>query len=294
MKRAARRPDPAAPAPVKLRLYFVGDAQKAGVTQAMQRATAFLRGRATLLGGDVKGTADLRRVRADAIVIFGGDGAILAAARRMGRNQIPVIGVRFGRFGFLAELNPEDLESGLERLVARDWRVPERMMLDCRLERAGRVVMSELALNEAVVVARSERRLIGVDLWVGGEMVTTYRGDGVIVATPTGSTAYSLAAGGPIVEPSQLAFIVTPICSHALTNRPLVVSARAPIELQTLKDRYQSKLIIDGQVVRELRPEDRLVLTEARERFKLLSVVDRTYFETLRAKFGWSGGLDLR
>ena len=234
---------------------------------------------------------DLSRVKADCMIILGGDGAILSAASRMGKYQIPSIGIQIGRFGFLSELTPEDCEDSLKKIIRGEAKIRERMMLHCRVRQGRRTPFQGLALNDAVVASGSASRMAMVELEIDGDYVTTYHGDGVIVATPVGSTAHSLSSGGPIMEPSLRAFIITPICSHTLTIRPLVVTDHRTIQLKPNKSRNSLTLTLDGQRSYRLEPRDEVIITRAPVFFRLLWVEGRTYFETLRRKFSWGGTL---
>lgn len=234
---------------------------------------------------------DLSKAKADCMIILGGDGAILSAASRMGRNQVPSIGIQIGRFGFLSELTPEDCEQSLKKVIQGEGKVRERMMLHCRVRQGRRTPFQGLALNDAVVASGSASRMATVELEVDGDYVTTFHGDGVIVATPVGSTAHSLSSGGPIMEPSLKAFIITPICSHALTIRPLVVTDRRTIKLKPNGSRNTLTLTLDGQRSYKLDHREEVLITTAPVTFRLLRVEGRTYFETLRRKFNWGGTL---
>lgn len=234
---------------------------------------------------------DLSRAKADLMIILGGDGSILSAAARMGPNQINSIGVQMGRFGFLSELTPEDCEENLKRIVSGKAVVKERMMISCRVRGKGRTAFKGLALNDAVLASSSSSRMVMVELLIDNMYVTTFHGDGVIVATPVGSTAHSLSAGGAILEPSLRAFIITPVCSHALTIRPLVVNEERTIRLRSGGGRNRLRLTLDGQRVHKLEDGEEVLIKVAPVSFRLLRVEDRSYFETLRRKFYWGGTL---
>jgi len=235
----------------------------------------------------------LSRVRADLMVILGGDGSILSVAARMGRNQIPSIGIHVGRFGFLSELTPEDCDENLKKIIKGKARIEERMMLSCRVRKGAETTFKGLALNDALVSSGSQAgsasRMIMVELRIDKGYMTTFNGDGVVVATPVGSTAHSLSAGGPIMEPSLRAFAITPVCSHALTVRPLAVRADRNIELKPGASRNTLSLTLDGQRVHKLASKERVLIRAASVSFKLVRVEGRTYFDTLRQKFNWGG-----
>lgn len=234
---------------------------------------------------------DLSRVRADCLVIIGGDGSILSAAGRMGRNQIPCVGIQIGRFGFLSELTREEWEEKLLGILHGKGRIAERMMLACRVREGRRTAWRGYALNDVVVASGSAARMVMIELDIDGEYVSTYHGDGVIVATPVGSTAHSLSAGGAIMEPKLRAFIITPVCSHALTIRPLVVSRRRKLRLRPRGSRNTLFLSVDGKRIHKLERDQEVVVEEAPVSLRLIRVPGRSYFATLRSKFHWGGTL---
>ncbi|MHC4943182.1 MAG: NAD(+)/NADH kinase [Planctomycetota bacterium] len=234
---------------------------------------------------------DLSNTKADCLIIVGGDGAILSAAARMGSKQKPSIGIQIGRFGFLSELTPKDCEENLKRIIKGGGSVEERMMLSCRVLKKGRITFKGLALNDAVLASSSSSRMVMLELEIDKGYVTTFHGDGVIVSTPVGSTAHSLSAGGPIMEPLLRAFIITPICSHTLTIRPLVVRSERVLRLRQKGSRNSLTLTLDGQRMHRLGPDEQVLIRTAPQSFQLISMEGRTYFETLRRKFHWGGTL---
>jgi len=224
---------------------------------------------------------------ADLAVVLGGDGTLLAAARALGDHDIPVLAINLGGLGFLTSYPREELYPALEQTLAGNYRISERVLLDATLERAGSEVARHRALNDVVVNKSAMARILDLDLSFDGSYACSYKADGIIFATPTGSTAYSLSAGGPILYPQVGAFVVTPICPHALSNRPLVVPDDMKIELIVMTGQEAAFLTIDGQVGVELRDADRVVVTKARNKLKLVRPNDRVYFEILRAKLKW-------
>jgi NAD+ kinase len=285
----ARDPAAGAPAP-PLALYVVGDGARAGVGAAAARVTELARTRCRLVGVDLSGTEDLAQVQADLLAVLGGDGAILSAARRLGANPVPVLGVNFGKLGFMAGLRSSELEANADALFSgRSLSVSRRMRLETHVEHAdGRRSGPYLALNDAVV-ERWDARSMAVELWVDGECATTYRGDGLIVATPTGSTAHSLAAGGPIVEPCMEAFVVSPICAHSVSNRPLVLRADQELCLRVGPGTSRPGLAVDGQVLVDLAVGDEVCVRRAASPVHLAVPSGRTFFEVLRTRLHWAG-----
>ena len=277
--------DPALP-----RVFVVGDGGRAAVADAAPRLLRLLGDRVELVGCDLERAQDLRGLDVDLVVVLGGDGAILAAARRLHDSPAPVLGVNFGKLGFLAALRASELESRAEEVVVRGrYRVSRRMTLEAHLHRKdGRVEAPVRGLNDAVV-ERWDARSLSVDFEVDGRPATTYRGDGVIVATPTGSTAHSLAAGGPLVEPGVEAFVVSPICAHSVTNRPLVLAPDQEIVLRVGPGSARPGLAVDGQVLFDLSLGDEVVIRRAEAPVLLAAPRDRTFFDVLRLRLQWAG-----
>jgi len=214
---------------------------------------------------------------------------VLHAARKFGAHRVPILGINVGKFGFLTEATVEEAQEVLAAALEGRYTVGERMMLRCELRRAGQRVLDTLALNDAVISRTSLSRLITIDFLVNGEHVTTYRADGLIVSTPLGSTAHSLAASGPILHPDLDAFVVAPICPHTLSNRPIVLPPDSAIEMRPRSYAERPALTVDGQVYRELLAEDTVVVRRAAHRLRLVQTGRRTFFETLRTKLDWSG-----
>jgi NAD+ kinase len=225
----------------------------------------------------------------DLAVVLGGDGTCLRAARALAGRQIPMLGVNAGRFGFLTETTLDELDATLAGVLAAPIRVVERMMLHCELLRDGEVILDSLGLNDAVVSRTALSRLITLDMDVDDERVTTYRADGVIVATPVGSTAHSLAAGGPILSPEMQALIVSPICPHTLSNRPLVLDADRCIVLTSHGGAEAPSLTVDGQICHAMHPGDRVRVTRGADPLLLVATGRHSFFETLRNKLDWGG-----
>jgi NAD+ kinase len=230
--------------------------------------------------------------RADLVVVLGGDGTFLRAARSIGARDVPIIGIRFGTFGYLSELEPSAWERGLSKLLAGGGATESWLRLRCRVRPPrGRARDLGLVLNEVVVTASQVAHLVAVNLRIDGEEVTRYRGDGMIVATPVGSTAYSLSAGGPIVDRTDRCLLITPLASHALTYRPLVLRPNRRIEIEVGKARHGTSLTIDGQKAVELRQGTIVEVREADRDLRVASAVDRTRFRTVRERLRWGAPL---
>jgi len=224
----------------------------------------------------------------DLLIVLGGDGTILGAARLIGNWPIPVLGVNFGWLGYLTEFTLQELFPTLDALRAGNYSLDHRMMIDVGLHRGGKEISSHTALNEAAVNG-APARITEFDCFIDGMMMTTFRADGMIVSTATGSTAYSLSAGGPIVHPDVAAILLTPICPHMLSNRPLIVPGASRVEI--VFDGVKDKLLltIDGQLVVDLHPKDRVIIRRSDKTFRLISPTNRNYFQVLRTKLNWGG-----
>lgn len=223
----------------------------------------------------------------DLLVTLGGDGALLGGARWAGPAGTPVLGVNLGRLGFLTAVGFEELDKSLARIAADDFVLDTRMGLEVRLEHQRDEVEPFYALNDAVLHRGGLVRVVHLKVWVDEDEVGLYRGDGVIVATPTGSTAYSLSAGGPIVDPRLDAIVVTPICPHTLAVRPVVLRAGAQITLEVVSSPEDLILTVDGQVGSRLKPSDRLVVCKAPQPVRLVRLPEQSFFSLLRRKLKW-------
>jgi NAD+ kinase len=226
--------------------------------------------------------------RIDLLIVLGGDGTLLSAARALGGHKIPVLPVNLGGLGFLTSVTLDELYPLLEQVVAGKHRTSERMMLDATILRNGTTAMRQCALNDAVINKAALARMLDFDVHVNGDHVGRYRADGLIVATPTGSTAYSLAAGGPIIDPELGAFVITPICPHMLTNRPLVIPNTARIELDFAEAEDPVYLTLDGQIGSQLQSKDRISIVQSSNKVLFIRPPKKTYFEVLRSKLRWS------
>jgi len=226
--------------------------------------------------------------RVDLMVVLGGDGTLLAVARAIGERAVPVLGVNLGTLGYLAEILPEELFPTLERVLAGDFSTESRMRLDVRAEREGREIGRYLALNDAVIARTALSRMVDLQAWADDAEVTIYHGDGVIAATPTGSSAYSLSAGGPLLLPGLNAIVLTPICPHALTQRPVVVPETCHIAVKVLDaPGGEVQLTVDGQVGCELAEGDRVRICASDHPLQLLAPRNRNRFEIMRNKLRW-------
>ncbi len=220
------------------------------------------------------------------VVVLGGDGTLLAAARAVAKAGIPVLGVNLGSLGFLTEVPLAELYSTLEAVDRDKCGTEPRSMLSCHLLREGKCVAQYHALNDVVVNKSSIARLADFDLYINQDFVSNYKADGLIVATPTGSTAYSLAAGGPILMPSVEGFVITPVSPHALTHRPLVVRDSVEISIVVKAAEEHAFLSVDGQVGMPLMDGDRVTCKKSEHKVQLLRM-KKTFFDVLRTKLKW-------
>jgi NAD+ kinase len=221
------------------------------------------------------------------IVVMGGDGTILSVARHYGELGVPVFGVNLGGFGFMTEISLDELYPCMEEhVLIGKFEVEERLMLTVTLFRQGREFWREHVLNDAVINKGALARIAELTTWIDGEYLTVYRADGLIVATPTGSTAYNLSAGGPIVYPTLHHILLLPICSHTLSNRPIILPHTVTVAV-TLEETQDVYLTLDGQVGQALQPGDRVEIRRAPYNLKLVKSPHRSHFEVLRTKLGW-------
>ena len=225
--------------------------------------------------------------KVDLLVVFGGDGTLLSLARASNPLRAPVLAVNMGRLGFLTTIPLDDLDYALEALLSGDYEIASRAMLDITVTRKGEDVFSGRSLNDVVVDNGARVRLIDLQTYVDDRYLTTYRADGLIIATPTGSTAYALSAGGPILHPGVAALVVAPICPHTLTNRPLIVSHDASIKVILRTRSELARITLDGQIPYDLEINDTVMIRKAENPFYLIRLPTYNYFYLLRTKLHW-------
>jgi NAD+ kinase len=224
------------------------------------------------------------------VFVLGGDGTFLSAVRWIGDRDVPILGVKFGEVGFLAEIAAENLFHAAEKVLAQEFTLTQRMRLEVRVTRGRELVARETVLNDIVINKGALARLANIDTHIDGNFLTTFRADGLIVSTPTGSTAYSLAAGGPVVHPEVPGIIITPICPFTLTIRPLVVPDGVEITIRLQKGSSDILLTFDGQKGLDLTDRDAITVRQSAHPVKLINVPGRPYFDVLKSKLRWSGG----
>ncbi|MDH4187883.1 MAG: NAD(+)/NADH kinase [Nitrospira sp.] len=228
--------------------------------------------------------------KADVLLVLGGDGTMLNAARLAGERGIPILGVNMGGLGFLTEVRLENLYPSLDRVFANDFVLDERLMLQTHVHRHGETVARGVVLNDVVISKGTLARMIELKISIQGQFVTNLRGDGVIVTTPTGSTAYSLSAGGPIINPAVQSLMVTPICPHTLTHRPLIIPGSAEIEVTLTSKDDGAMATMDGQVGVAMTQGDTVEIKLSEHRTKLIRFPESSYYEVLREKLKWGDG----
>jgi len=221
--------------------------------------------------------------------VLGGDGTFLSASRWIGCHDIPLIGVKFGEIGFLAETVEENLFSAAEMIISNHFSIEERMRLKVQVFRDGQELACENILNEVVVNKRALARLANIETYIDDHYLTTYRSDGLIVASPTGSTGYSLAAGGPIIHPAVHGIILAPICPFTLTNRAMIVPDTVCIKIKLSADTTDIVGTFDGQAGIQLDPRDTVVISKSRHPIRLITLPGQNYFDILKTKLRWSG-----
>lgn len=223
----------------------------------------------------------------DIVLVLGGDGTMLSAARLVEQRGIPILGVNMGGLGFLTEVGLDQLYPALERVFRSEWVADERRMLRARIHRHGESVAQATVLNDVVVGKGTLARIVELHISIGGQFVTKLRGDGVIVATPTGSTAYSLSAGGPIMVPSVQSLIVSPICPHTLTHRPLLIPIESVVEVILTSKDEGAMATFDGQVGVAIIQGDTVVIQPSDHTTRLIRFPESTYYDVLRRKLKW-------
>jgi len=256
--------------------------ESSGVEVVMPKEVADLLGRPNFASVE-----DLGKV--DVLIALGGDGCVLSAARIAAPNNVPILGIRIGGFGFLAEVELEHVEEALKKLFAKDFWLDERTMLQAELWHSDTLVWSAAGLNDAVTLKSPTSPLPVWEVFVNDEFLARYPADGVAVATPTGSTAYTLSAGGPVLAPDVDAFLLMPMYAHTLTLRPLVLPSKAKVTIQLLPQRrpVEGEVSVDGQLSHQVLPTHRLVIFKAPTKAKIVRFHGSSFYERLRQKLRW-------
>jgi NAD+ kinase len=283
------------------RVFVVAKTDKPNVSSAIETLRGWLTGRAELVGVETDNGHDLRDLQADLILVLGGDGTLLSAARRLHGKQIPLMGVNFGRLGFLSSFTPANYLHYLARHLQEGLSASERVMLeasvlpaaaDCAAEDCAKVIehrrFMATALNDAVITAGPPFHMVELEISANIEGGVRYFGDGVIVSTASGSTAYNVSAGGPIIDPDVEAFCITPICPHSLSFRPVVISASSTVIIRAVKVNEGTTLFCDGQASTKLQTGERIVLRSSPSGALLIENPDSRQWRSLAEKLHWA------
>ncbi|HET6460430.1 MAG TPA: NAD(+)/NADH kinase [Syntrophales bacterium] len=225
----------------------------------------------------------------DLLVVLGGDGTILRTVRFVSEYDIPIVGINLGEFGYLTEVNLSEMLSALELIIKGDYQTEKRMMLDITMYLGRATIRQQSILNDVVITRGNLSRILNLETMINNRYLTTFRADGIIISTPTGSTAYSLSAGGPIVFPEQDSFIINPICPFTLTNRPIIIPNNAIIKVIMWTKGEGATVALDGQVSHTMGSGDSIVIRKSPYVTNLVSSPHRDYMEILRTKLGWGG-----
>ncbi len=273
----------------KPRLILFGDPRRPNAAEAVQRFEAFAEDKAEILANCFETGCNVDILRqADYAVVFGGDGTILGAARQLCETKVPVIGVNVGKLGFLAEFSIEELTQQFDRIISGEMIIEKRMIMRCAVCRDDEEIFESTAVNDAVVTAGAPFNMIEMKVSVADEKLAVCISDGLIVSTPTGSTAYNLSAGGPIVAADLSAMVITPMCPHSLSFRPIVINAESELTIEMIRMNEQTTLLLDGQVQRRLDPGDVIKIRKHAGQFQVVNNPLRTQWETLASKLNWA------
>ena len=270
------------------RVFLLGNPDKPQAAAAMAKLYAFAKARCDIVGTTL--TTDGRAAidaRADLIIAFGGDGTMLGVARSLGTHQIPLVGVNHGKLGYLADYLVEELQFQFDRVLCDPSLISERMILDVVVTRAEQPIFSSMAINDCVIQAGPPFRIIEVSVWLDDKRLTDVSGDGIIMATPSGSTAFNLSAGGPIVQPEVRAFLLTPLNAHSLTHRPMVIEHHSVVDVIARRVNEGTSVIVDGQMFCRLQAEDRTTVQRSETTFKLVHNPMYPRWHKLVDKLGW-------
>lgn len=273
----------------KPKLIVFGELSRPHVREAMERFLAFADAQAEIIGNCLETGCEANDLRqADFAVVFGGDGTILRAARELCQTSVPVIGVNVGKLGFLAEFSIEELTEQFDRIVKGQTLIEKRMILHCDVLRQGREIFTYTAVNDVVITAGPPFNMLELKLTVQNQKLAVCIGDGVIVSTPTGSTAYNLSAGGPILSANLSAIVLTPICPHSLSFRPIVLNADQQLRIEPLRVNEETTLLLDGQMRQRLLVNDVVAIRKHAGQFLVVNNPLRTQWDTLATKLNWA------
>lgn len=271
------------------RLVVFGDPAKGEVAEVVADFTKFVEGKAVIVAScNINECTTDMLEQVDYAVVFGGDGSIISAARALSRSNVPVVGVNLGKLGFLAEFSVEELKKDFNDIVSSKLMIEKRMMLNCRVFRKGERRLESCALNDVFVAAGSPFRMVELQISVDGQRLAGCISDGLVICTPTGSTAYNLSAGGPIVSGKMEAMVVTALCPHSLSFRPIVISAQSKVEVIGVRVNEGTTVSLDGQVSMEFSEDDVVAVQRSRSDFLVVNNPARTGWDTLAEKLSWA------
>jgi len=274
----------------KMNTVLLGSGDRVPELMAVvDRLRPVIQQRFDIIGEDLDYSSDLRHLQPDFGIVFGGDGSILRSAKWMGVQQFPILGVNLGKLGFLAVVKPEQLPVALDSILHGKHRLVEHLMMRCQVIRDGEILVDEIGLNEVAIFGGPPFEIQTIDLYVDGELATSYRCDGLIISTPVGSTAHNLSAGGPIMRKDLDAFVISPISPHTLTVRPVVDRSQRLYEIVVSQPNASTSVVLDGQVLARLTASDRVRISRAEPVFRLIETPGHSYYANLREKLGWGG-----
>ncbi|TWT79268.1 putative inorganic polyphosphate/ATP-NAD kinase [Planctomycetes bacterium CA13] len=273
-------------------VVVLGAPNRDRVQAELDRLRPVIAAKADIVAEDLLFRYEFQDEEIDLVIVLGGDGSILQAARQMGQTQSPVLGINCGRLGFLAALSPDDFLHAWPAVIRGEFDVIDHLMINIKVLRDGKEIAEQLALNEVAILRGAPYLILDIDLYADGHLATRYRCDGLILATPVGSTAHNLSAGGPILRRNLQAIVISPISPHTLTYRPVVDSADTVFELSVTEPYESTSVVVDGRILSQLLPGDRVRVERADPTFKMLSVPGQDDYRTLREKLGWGGSVN--
>jgi len=273
----------------KPKVILFGDPKRPNAIEALEQFVGFASDRVEILSNCLETVCPVDVLRkADYAVVFGGDGTILGAARQLCETMVPVIGVNVGKLGFLAEFSIEELTDQFERIISGGVLIEKRMVMHCNVHRGSKRIFESTAVNDAVITAGAPFNMIEMKLTVQSQKLAVCISDGMIVSTPTGSTAYNLSAGGPILSANLSAMVITPLCPHSLSFRPIVIKADSQLQIECVRLNKQTTLLLDGQVTQKLELGDIINIQKHAGQFLVVNNPLRTQWDTLASKLNWA------
>lgn len=273
----------------KPKVILFGDPKRPNAIEALQMFMDYSAGKVEVLSNCLETVCSVEILQqADYAVVFGGDGTILGAARQLCETGVPVIGVNVGKLGFLAEFSIEELTSQFERIISGDVFIEKRMIMHCNVQRGSEIIFKSTAVNDAVITAGAPFNMVEMKLAIQNQKLAVCISDGIIISTPTGSTAYNLSAGGPILSANLSAMVITPLCPHSLSFRPIVIKADNELQIDMVRINEQTTLLLDGQVQQQLQLNDVIHIQKHAGQFRVVNNPLRTQWDTLAGKLNWA------